>query len=100
MRPLAFILGVLAGSALAIAVCLSMVLVVFLLLRSDHPQFGEELPLLARFTALFVVLGAVGLASLVGQLRGKPWKWWAIAALAGWSLVVIAAARWWLAGAR
>jgi hypothetical protein len=100
MRPLAFILGVVAGSAVAIAVCLTMVLVVFLLLRSEHPQFGEELPLLARFTGLFVVLGALGFASLVAQLRAKPWRWWAIAAMTGWLLVVVAAARWWLSGAR
>jgi hypothetical protein len=47
-----------------------------------------------------VVLGALGLVSLAAQLRARSWKWWAIAALAGWSLVVIAAARWWLAGAQ
>ena len=100
MRPLAFILGVVAGSAVAIAVCLAMVLVVFLLLRSSHPQFGEELPVLARFTALFVVYGAIGFTSLVAQLRARPWKWWAVAALAGWSMIVVIATRFWLMGGR
>jgi hypothetical protein len=100
MRPLAFVLGVVAGSAVAIAVCLAMVLVVFLLLRSEHPQFGEELPVLARFTALFTVLAGIGLVSMVAQLRLKYWRWWAIGALALWSVVVIIAARAWLSGAR
>ena len=100
MRPLAFLLGVVAGSAVAIAVCLAMVLVVFLLLRSDHPEFGEELPALARFTALFVVFGAVGVASLVAQLRARPWRWWAISALAVWSIVVVIATRLWLSAGR
>ena len=98
MRPLAFFLGVVAGSAVAIAVCLAMVLVVFLLLRADHPAFGEELPVLVRFTALFAVLAGIGLVSMVAQLRAKPWRWWAITALAGWVIVVIVAARLWLSG--
>jgi hypothetical protein len=98
MRPLAFLLGVVTGSAVAIAVCLGMVLIVFLLLRADHPQFREELPTLARFTLLFGIYGAIGLASLFAQLRARPWKRWAVAALAGWSIVVIIAARWWISG--
>ena len=100
MRPLAFFLGVVAGSAVAIAVCLGMVLVVFLLLRADHPEFAEELPTLARFTVLFAIFGGIGLASLIGQLRARPWKRWAIAALAVWSVVVVVAARWWISGDR
>ena len=98
MRPLAFFLGVVAGSAVAIAVCLGMVLIVFLLLRSDHPEFGEELPALVRFTSLFAVLGGIGLISMVAQLRGKVWRWWAMAALAGWCVVLVLAARLWLSG--
>ena len=98
MRPLAFFLGVVAGSAVAIAVCLGMVLIVFLLLRADHPAFGEELPVLVRFTALFTVLAGIGLVSMVAQLRGKPWRRWAICALAGWIMVVTIAARVWLSG--
>ncbi len=98
MRPLAFFLGVVAGSAVAIAVCLAMVLIVFLLLRADHPAFGEELPVLVRFTGLFAVLAGIGLVSMVAQIRGKPWRWWAMSALAGWVVVVIVAARVWLSG--
>jgi len=98
MRPLAFILGVVAGSAVAIAVCLGMVLVVFLLLRADHPEFAEELPTLARFTVLFAIFAGIGLASLFAQLRTKSWKWWAVAALVAWSIVVIVATRWWIGG--
>lgn len=100
MRPLAFLLGVIAGSALAIAVCLSMVLVVFLLLKGEHPEFAEELPTLTRFTAIFAVYSAAGLASLVGQLRSKPWKTWAVAGLVFWSVVVVAATRLWLTRGR
>jgi len=100
MRPFAFFLGVVAGSALAIAVCLAMVLAVFLLLRPDHPEFAEELPTLAGFTGLFAVMAGLGLASLVAQLRNRPWRWWVISGLAAWTVVVLAAARLWLAGAR
>ena len=98
MRPLAFILGVVAGSALAIFVCLAMVLVVFLLLRAEHPEFDEELPTLIRFTALFAVYSALGLVGLIGQLRGKPWKGWALAGLLAWSVIVVLATRFWLTG--
>ncbi len=98
MRPLAFFLGIVAGSAVGIAVCLGMVLTVFLVLRSDHPQFGDELPVLVRFTSLFAVLAGIGLVSMVAQLRSKPWRWWAMSALAGWSVVLALAARMWLAG--
>lgn len=100
MRPLAFILGVVAGSALAIFVCLAMVLVVFLLLRAEHPPFAEELPTLVRFTALFAVYSAVGLTGLVGQLRAKSWKGWALAGVVAWSVVVVLATRFWLTGGR
>jgi hypothetical protein len=100
MRPLAFILGVVAGSALAIFVCLAMVLVVFLLLRAEHPAFSEELPALMRFTALFAVYSAIGLTGLVGQLRAKPWKGWAVAGVLVWSMVVVLATRYWLTGGR
>ncbi|MGH8314148.1 MAG: hypothetical protein ACRETU_03230 [Steroidobacterales bacterium] len=97
---MAFILGIVAGSALAIFVCLAMVLVVFLLLRAEHPEFNEELPALLRFTALFAVYGAIGLVALIGQLRGKPWKGWAMAGLVAWSSIVVLATRYWLTGGR
>jgi hypothetical protein len=97
---LAFILGVVAGSALAIFVCLAMVLVVFLVLRAEHPAFADELPTLARFTALFAVYSAIGLTGLLGQLRGKRWKGWALAGLLAWSVVVVLATRFWLTGGR
>jgi hypothetical protein len=77
-----------------------MVLVVFLMLRSDHPEFADELPALARFTALFAVFGALGLVSLIAQLRARPWKWWAISALAAWTAVVVIATRLWLSAGR
>ena len=76
MRPFAFLLGVVAGSALAISVSLSMVLTIFLLLRSEHPEFLDELPVLAAFTGLFIVMAGLGLASLAAQLRNRPWRWW------------------------
>jgi hypothetical protein len=77
-----------------------MVLVVFLLLQSDHAEFARELPVLACFTALFTVFGGLGFASLWAQLRNKHWRWWAISALAAWSGVVVIAARLWLSGER
>jgi hypothetical protein len=100
MRPFAFFLGVVAGSAVAIAVCLAMVLVVFLLLRSNHPEFAEELPTLAGFTALFAVMAGLGVASLAAQLRQKRWRWWVIGGLGAWSVVIVVAVRFWLSGAR
>jgi uncharacterized membrane protein len=98
MRPFAFFLGVVAGSALAIAVCLAMVLTVFLLLHSAHPEFSDELPSLAAFTGLFAVMAGLGLVSLVAQLRNRAWRWWAISGLGAWTLVVLAAVRFWIAG--
>lgn len=100
MRPLAFVLGVVAGSALAICVCLAMVLVVFLLLRAEYPQFAEELPTLIRFTSLFAVYSAIGLTSLAGELRSRSWRKWALASLVLWSILMIVATRLWLTGAR
>ena len=74
MRPLTVLLGILAGSALAIAVCLGLSAIVFMLLPEYSARLApEQLPLfqgLAWSWSLALVAGA----SFAGELKGAPWR--------------------------
>ena len=55
MRPLSVITGIVAGSCLSISVSLAAVLLVYLVLGTDHPRVQDEFgPLVA---SLFIFLG-------------------------------------------
>jgi len=48
MRPFTAILGIITGSLVSLAFGMGVVLLVFWLLRNEHPQFQTELPEVGR----------------------------------------------------
>jgi cyanate permease len=81
MRPLAVLNSIILGSATAITFGLGGVLIVFLVLKGDHPQMSSEFPALVRSSMLFGLLAAASGLSLLGMLRRSRWRWLAHAAM-------------------
>jgi hypothetical protein len=93
MRPLSVLNAIVFGSAAAITFGLGGVLVIFLILQGQYPQMRAEFPVLVRSSALFALLAAVSGTSLLGILKGTPWRWMAQTAM--WLVVVGIAAIYW-----
>jgi hypothetical protein len=73
MRPVAVINGIMFGSAVAIG--LAVTLLVVAVLAPESPRLrGELRPLLATTALFLVVSGATG-AAFFGQLLGRRWRW-------------------------
>jgi hypothetical protein len=73
MRPMAVLIGIIMGSAIAMTVSLTMSAIVFLLLPEYSARLApERLPLL-KGLAWSYALAAVGGLSFVGELR--HWRW-------------------------
>lgn len=90
MRPLAVLLGIVMGSTVSISIGLALTLIVFALLPEYSDRIDDEYgPLLRSFAAMLVV-SAVAAASFVGELRQRPWRYYATAAL----LVLLAGGLW------
>ena len=71
MRPMAVLLGIIMGSAVALTVSLTMSAVVFLLLPEYWARLASErLPLLKALLWSWSLAGVAG-ASFVGELRGR-----------------------------
>ena len=81
MRPLTVLTGIVLGSSVATTFGLGATLVVFLVLSGETPQFRDELPMLAGYLAIFASLTAVAMVSFIGQVRQRPWRRWAQAAM-------------------
>ena len=77
MRPITVLNGILLGTTGAIAICLAVVVLLFLILQGETPQLAEEIGPLSRLAAVFWVAGATSAASFYGHLTLKPWRWWA-----------------------
>ena len=74
MKPLTVLLGIVMGSAVALAVCLGLTGVVFLLLPEYSARLaGEHAPLLKGLFWSWSLAG-VSAASFVGELRHRPWR--------------------------
>jgi hypothetical protein len=88
---LGFLTGVVLGSAVSISAVLAMVLVMFLLVSSDHPSLIQEYAPLVRAIVLFGLLAAVAAAAFIGLQRRRRWRWlaqgamWATLAAIAWS---------------
>lgn len=93
MRPLTVLTGIVLGSSVATTFGLGATLVVFLVLAGEVPEYRSELPLLARYLALFVGLTAVAGVSFIGVARERPWRLWA--QLAMWGALAGLAALYW-----
>lgn len=90
MRPLAALLAILMGSAVALASGLIMTWIVILLLPADEARFAPEQPALIRAVVVFTLFAAVTAGSFYGELRERRWRLGAHAA----TLAMFAAAVW------
>jgi len=81
VRPLTVLTGIVLGSSAATTFGLAATLIVFAILKDEHPQFRSELPLLAVYLAVFVGLTALAGLGFVGLARARPWWRWAQAAM-------------------
>jgi hypothetical protein len=77
MSPLAVFTGIIMGSAFTIALGLAMVLVVFLVLSGEHPRLAAEYGSLLRSFGLFFLLALSAACAFLGQIRSRPWRWYA-----------------------
>ena len=74
MRPMAVLLGIIMGSAVALTVSLTMSGIVFLLLPEYSARLASErLPLLKALLWSWS-LAAVSGASFIGELRDRRWR--------------------------
>ncbi|MGA2564644.1 MAG: hypothetical protein ABSF96_13875 [Steroidobacteraceae bacterium] len=88
MRPMAVLLGIIMGSAVALTVSLTMSGIVFLLLPEYWSRLASErVPLLKALLWSWSLAGVAG-ASFVGELRGWRWRFAAQAVLAAMLVVL------------
>jgi hypothetical protein len=82
MRPMAVLVGIIMGSALALTVSLTMSAIVFLLLPEYSARLASERMPLLRALLWGYSLSAVSAASFIGELRGLSWRYGTQAVLA------------------
>jgi hypothetical protein len=90
MRPLTALLGILMGSAVALATGLIMTWIVILFLPADEARFAPEHAALLRAIAVFTLFSAACAGSFYGELRERPWRGGAHGA----TVLMFAAAVW------
>jgi len=82
MRPMAVLIGIIMGSAVALTASLTMSAIVFLLLPEYSARLASErLPLLKALLWAWSLTG-VAAASFIGELRDRRWRYGAQALLA------------------
>jgi uncharacterized membrane protein len=74
MRPLAALLAILAGSAIALAIGLVMTWLVILFLPADEARFAPEQPVLVRAVLIFTLFAVASAASFYAQQRERRWR--------------------------
>ena len=90
MRPFTVLIGIVLGSAASITFGLSAVLIVFCILRGEHPELKHEMPQLAISLIAFAALTAASAYSFLGQAKLRPWRGWAhVATLVGLGGVIL-----------
>lgn len=89
MKPLAALLAILAGSAIALAVGLIMTWIVILFLPADEARFAPEQAALARAVVTFTLFAAVTSGSFYAQQRERGWRLAAHAATVGMFAVTV-----------
>ena len=81
MRPLTVITGIVAGSSLSISVSLAAVLLIYLVLGSDHPRVQHEFGPLVASLCIFLGMTAVSAASFYTLLINHRFRWYLQAAM-------------------
>ena len=88
MRPMAVLIGIITGSAVALTLSLTMSAIVFFLLPEFSVRLApERLPLLKGLLWSWSLAG-IGTASFVGELKHWRWRYAAQIALAGMLLAL------------
>src|SRR5205823_1971723 len=72
--PLTALLGIVMGSAVALAIGLLMTWIVILLLPADEARFAPERAPLLRAIAVFTLFSAAAAGSFYGVLRERSWS--------------------------
>lgn len=80
MRPLAALLGILMGSAVALFVGLALTYIVFLLLPDYRQELAPEFSPLIQAIAWTGLLAGVSVAAFLGEIRQQTWRRAALAA--------------------
>jgi hypothetical protein len=74
VKPLAVLLSIVTGSALALAVSLAMTGIVFVLLPEYSARLApEHLPLIKGLAWSWALVG-VSAAGLIGELKSRSWR--------------------------
>jgi uncharacterized membrane-anchored protein len=90
MHPFTAVLGIIAGSLVSLAFGLAVVLLVFWMLKNDHPRFAAELPEVARGFVMFLWLAVFAACGFLGTVRARRWRYaplallWVGLILVGW----------------
>jgi hypothetical protein len=74
MRPLAALLAILMGSAVALAIGLLLTFIVILFLPADEARFAPEHAALVRAVTVFTVFAAATVGSFYAEQRQRPWR--------------------------
>lgn len=80
MRPLAALLGIVMGSAVALFGGLVLTFVVFLLLPEFRDELSAEFLPLLQAIAWAALLAAAAVAAFVGEIRHRAWRYGAMLA--------------------
>lgn len=94
MRPAVVVLGFVLGSAAAITFALVGTTIVFITLRSEYPRLEDELRPLLINVGLFLLLTLTAGSSFYGEIKERPWRRLALAALAVMLVAVAAYLAW------
>jgi hypothetical protein len=76
MRPLSVVTLIVLGSSFAITFSLAAVLLVVLLLGSEHPRLASEFEPLLKSLVLFLGMTAVAAASFYAMAREHASRYW------------------------
>jgi hypothetical protein len=74
VRPLTVLLGIVTGSAVALAVALGMTGIVFVLLPEYSARLAPEQAPLLKGLAWSWSLASISAASFVGELKSAAWR--------------------------
>jgi hypothetical protein len=74
MRPLAALLAILMGSAVALASGLLLTWVVILFLPAEQARFAPEHAALVRAVLVFTAFAGITAASFYGEQCARPWR--------------------------
>lgn len=75
MRPLMVLNGILLGSCLSITVSLALVLIVFLVIGTEHTRIAGEMRPLTVSMLIFLGMTAISAWSFYSVAIGSRWLW-------------------------